>query len=85
LWDEINPNLEELDRIISEHFKSAHRSMQPLNQGSYARVFHYILENGVQLVARVILPVRETIKTEAEISAMEMVRGTYSLTCSTVS
>jgi hypothetical protein len=83
LWDEINPDLEELDRIIFDHFKSSHRSKEPLNHGAYARVFHYTLENGFQLVARVILPARETTKTEAEVSAMEMVRGAHSFTFST--
>jgi hypothetical protein len=54
-----------------------------LNHGAYARAFHYTLENGFQLVARVILPARKTIKTEAEISTMEMVRCTYPFTYST--
>jgi hypothetical protein len=79
LWDKIDPDLEELERIISEHFGSSHRSKKPLNHGAYARVFHYTLKNGFQLVARVILPTRQTIKTEAEVSTMEMVRGAYPL------
>jgi len=45
--------------------------------GVYARVFLYTLENGLQVIARVILPVREGIKTESEIAAMDMMRGKF--------
>lgn len=76
LWDKICPNLEALENIICTHFGSPCCSKKPLNHGAYARVFHYTLDNNLQLVARVILPVRETIKTESEIAAMDMVRGT---------
>jgi hypothetical protein len=75
LWDKTNPDLEELRSIIGVHFNSPCRSQEPLNHGAYARVFLYTLQNDIQLVARVILPVRETIKTEAEIAAMDMARG----------
>ena len=45
--------------------------------GAYARAFLYTLDSGLKVVARVILPVRETIKTEAEVSAMDTVRGLF--------
>jgi len=46
-------------------------------------VFLFTLENGKQVIARIILPVRESVKTEAEVAAMELVRGHYrwSLCC----
>jgi hypothetical protein len=75
LWDKTDPDLEALRSIISAHFNSPCRSQEPLNHGAYARAFLYTLQNDIQLVARVILPVRETIKTEAEIAAMDMARG----------
>jgi len=43
----------------------------------------FTLENGMQVIARILLPVRESVKTEAEVAAMELVRGHYprSLLC----
>ena len=75
LWDKTDPDLEALKSIIGTHFNSPCRSQEPLNHGAYARAFLYTLQNDIQLVARVILPVRETIKTETEIAAMDMARG----------
>ena len=46
-----------------------------MDDGAYARVFLFSLENDMQVVARVILPVRESLKTEAEVVTMEVVRG----------
>jgi len=48
-----------------------------MDDGAFARVFLFMLENGMQVVARIILPVRESVKTEAEVAAMELVRGHY--------
>jgi hypothetical protein len=47
-----------------------------MNNGAYARVFLFALEDGQKIVGRLVLPVRETVKTEAEVGAMELVRGT---------
>jgi len=38
--------------------------------------FLFTLEDDQQLVGRVVLPVRETAKTEAEVASMILVRGT---------
>lgn len=43
--------------------------------GAYARVFLFTLENDQQVVGRVVLPVRETAKTEAEVASMILVRA----------
>jgi len=51
-----------------------------MNTGSYARVYLFTLENGLQAVGRVIFCIRETVKTEAEIAVMELVRCTQSTT-----
>ena len=48
-----------------------------MDDGAFARVFLFTLQNGMQLIARIILPVRESVKTEAEVAAMELVRGHY--------
>jgi len=46
-----------------------------MNDGAYARAFLFSLTTGTQVVGRVILPVRQSIKTEAEVTVMELVRG----------
>jgi hypothetical protein len=77
LWDQTSPDLSALGDIISTHFNSPCHSREFLGIGAYARAFLYTLENGFKLVARVILPVRETIKTEAEVCAMDTARGSF--------
>jgi hypothetical protein len=54
-----------------------------MDDGAFARVFLFTLQNGMQVIARIVLPVRESVKTEAEVAAMELVRGHYccSLLC----
>lgn len=47
-----------------------------MNYGAYARAFLFSLASGMQVVGRVILPVRDSVKTEAEVATMELVRGT---------
>ena len=79
LWEQINPNLDAFCTIISNHFGSPCQSRVPLQPGAYARTFLYILQNGLHLVGRVILPVRRTLKTEAEVAAMDSIRGTCTL------
>lgn len=86
LWKAANPNLTALQDIISAHFRLPCCRYAPLGGGSYARIFLFTLEDGQQVVGRIILPVRETVKTEAEVASMVYVRGTvrhYSTTIST--
>ena len=56
LWEQINPNLDALLPIIANHFGSPCWSQEPLQHGSYARAFLYILQDGLHVLARVILP-----------------------------
>ena len=76
LWQSANADIAALQTIISTHFHAQCRGFEPLNSGSFARVFLFSLENNIQVVGRVVLPVRESFKTEAEVAAMELVRGT---------
>ncbi|KAF8498285.1 hypothetical protein JB92DRAFT_3125410 [Gautieria morchelliformis] len=43
--------------------------------GVYARAVLFSLDNNRKVVARVVLPVRESVKTEAEVATMALVRG----------
>ena len=52
-----------------------------MDDGTFARVFLFTLENGMQVIARILLPVRESVKTEAEVAAMELLRGYYRCRC----
>ena len=79
LWEQINPDLDALLPIIVNHFGSPCQSKEPLQQGAYARAFLYILQDGLHVVARVSLPVRRTLKTEAEVAAMDAIRGMRAL------
>ena len=75
LWQSANVDVAALQSIVSTHFHAQCRRFEPLGSGVFAKVFLFSLENNIQVVGRVILPVRETIKTEAEVAAMELVRG----------
>ena len=75
LWEQINPDLDALRLIIANHFGSPCQSQEPLPHGAYARAFLHILQDGLHVVARVILPIRRTLKTEAEVAAMDFIRG----------
>ena len=79
LWEQINPDLDALLPIIANHFGSPCQSQEPLQRGAYARTFLYILLGGLHVVARVILPARRTLKTEAEVAAMDSIRGMRAL------
>ena len=79
LWEQINPDLDALLSIIANHFGSPCWSQEPLQHGSYARAFLYILQDGLHVLARVILPVRRTLKTEAEVASMDTIRGMRAL------
>jgi len=75
LWQSANVDLAALRSIISTRFHAQCRGFEPLNNGTFARVFLFSLGNNMQVVGRVILPVRESFKTEAEVAAMELVKG----------
>ena len=79
LWEQINPDLDAFRTIIANHFGSPCKSQQPLQPGAYARTFLYILHDDLRVVGRVILPARRTLKTEAEVTAMDSIRGMCAL------
>ncbi|KAF8498287.1 kinase-like domain-containing protein [Gautieria morchelliformis] len=76
LWEATNVDLAALQLIVSSHF---HAECPPgilMNDGDgvYARAFLFSLDNK-KVVARVVLPVRESVKTEAEVATMELIRA----------
>ena len=81
LWQAANVDIKAIE-IIS-HFRTSLTHHARMHDGAFARVFLFTLENGMQVIARIILPVRESVKMEAEVAAMELVRGHYcwSLLC----
>jgi hypothetical protein len=85
LWHAVGADITALQRIVSSHFRSNCRHYTRMNDGAYARVFLFSLTNGMQVVGRVILPVRESIKTEAEVATMELVRGNQLFCCDLIS
>jgi hypothetical protein len=52
------------------------RHHTPIGSAAYARVFLFTLEEDHKVVGRVVLPVRETVKTETEVASMVLVLGT---------
>lgn len=74
-WPDIEPRLPALKSIIAAHFGCLCDDLNPLDEGSYARVYVTSLETGHKLVARVVLPVRNGLKTEAEVATMDCVKG----------
>jgi hypothetical protein len=76
LRDTTNADLQALQDIISTHFHKGCRDRVSMQTGAYARVFLFTLADDRKVIARVVLPIRETVKTEAEVAAMEFVRGT---------
>ena len=77
LWQAADVNMTALETIISSHFSAQWTRCTSMDNGSYGRVFLFSLENELQVVGHVVLPVRESVKTEAEVAAMKLVRGTY--------
>jgi hypothetical protein len=67
-------NLHAFEQIVANHFRIGVRRYTLINGGSYAKVYLFTLENDFQAIGRVVFPVRETVKTEAEVAAMELVR-----------
>ncbi|KAF8225392.1 hypothetical protein L208DRAFT_1408608 [Tricholoma matsutake] len=68
-----NINLDAFKCIIINHFCMGVCHHSSMNRGSYACVFLFTLENNFQVVRRVVLPVREMVKTEAEVVAWKYV------------
>ena len=75
LWLAANPDLDALNDIIAAHFGVQCVSREVLGRGGYAFAYLVTLANDVRVVARVILPVRDYVKTEAEVATMTSVRG----------
>src|SRR4051812_45414086 len=79
LWEATNADLVALQEIVSAHFRVESQNRVLIGGGAYARVFLFTLQDGRKVVGRVVFPVRETIKTEAEAAAMELIRGAVPL------
>ncbi len=67
--------LDAFERIVADHFRIGVHSYSLMDTGSYARLYLFTLKNDFQAVGRIIFPVRETIKTEAEVAVMEVSPG----------
>lgn len=76
-WPELETKLPKLRAIIADHFGSACATFDLIGEGAYARVYGVTLQSGVRLAARIGLPVRPGVKTEAEVATMEFVRGSF--------
>lgn len=74
-WQEANINIDALTDIVATHMRSPCQPPTAMTYGAYARLFVFILENDVRVVGRLVLPVREHLKTEAEVSAMVFARS----------
>ncbi|KIJ47733.1 hypothetical protein M422DRAFT_248739 [Sphaerobolus stellatus SS14] len=90
-WNEVNPDVDALDPIVSRHFGADCLDRKLLGDGAYGRAFLYTLSTGRQVVAKVILSVQPIIKTEREAASMLLVKEKTSvpvpdvyLFCSTV-
>lgn len=79
LWANVEVRLDLLPGIISSHFKQPCDEGSVLSEGSYARCHLYTLEDGKRIVARMILPAREYVKTESEVASMFLLRGELSI------
>ena len=74
LWEQINLDLDVLLFIIANQFGPPCQSQDPLQHGAYARAFLYILQDGPQVVARVILPAPRTSKSRQRMGASRSMR-----------
>src|ERR1700733_3924598 len=75
LWRATNVDMSALERIVCSHFGVDCRTRTLMSEGSYARAFLFSPDNDIQVVGRVVLPVRKSMKTEAEVATMQLVRG----------
>ncbi|KIP07758.1 hypothetical protein PHLGIDRAFT_408172 [Phlebiopsis gigantea 11061_1 CR5-6] len=74
-WAQTEPKVSALKTIISSHFACACGDLSLLDEGAYARVYETFLTTGRRLAARIILPARPVVKTEAEVATMDFVRA----------
>lgn len=81
LWDEAQPRVHLMKDIIASHFGQNCDCGRELDQGSFARCFLYSLQDGKKLVARIILPARQHVKTESEVATMYFLRGAGDCFC----
>ncbi|KIJ43049.1 hypothetical protein M422DRAFT_253839 [Sphaerobolus stellatus SS14] len=79
LWNVANPDMDALDIIVTQHFHADRLERVALGDGGYGRAFIYTFNNGRQVVAKVVLPVRPVFKTESEVAAMMLVKEKTSL------
>lgn len=68
-----------LKSIIATHFGGPCEDLSLLSEGAYAHVYVTTLKNGPKLAVHVVLPVRDSVKTEAEVATMDSVRGMCNL------
>jgi len=62
------------EQIIANHFHISVHHYTLMNSGSYMKVYLFTLKNNFKAIGCVMFPVRETVKTEAEVAVMELVR-----------
>ncbi|KIP07759.1 hypothetical protein PHLGIDRAFT_70510 [Phlebiopsis gigantea 11061_1 CR5-6] len=74
-WLQTGPKIPALQDIISAHFGYDCGELTLLDEGAYARAYKASLSTGKKLVVRVVLPVRDGLKTEAEVATMDFVRA----------
>ncbi|GLB39087.1 hypothetical protein LshimejAT787_0602490 [Lyophyllum shimeji] len=79
LWRKTDVDLGAFRDIAAAHMQSPCQEFSPMNEGLYARLFLLKLGNGLEVVGRIALPVRDVVKTEAEVAAMETVRAKTSI------
>lgn len=80
-WPDVEPKLPCLKDIISAHFGCPCEDLNLLGDGAYAHVYSTKLQTGLELAIRIVLPVRESLKTEAEVATMTSMRGQFVLPC----
>lgn len=74
-WKTVTIDLTALRNIIAEHLSA--ECMEPtfLGQGRYAKTYLFTLKDDRPLVGRVALPMRDALKTGAEVAVMSTFRG----------
>ena len=75
-WDNVSLNVSALQKILSDHFSRPCIEYRLIGEGVYAKAFLFTFLDGYAVVGRVLLPVRERLKTEAEVAVMDTLRGT---------
>ena len=76
-WIGLECNLVHMGTIIEDHFGMPCVFAGELGRGAYARCRRYTLVSGLELAVRLILPVRESVKTEVEVATMTYLRGKW--------